>query len=98
MVEYEVTITISNDILDDYLKWLKLHIVEMLELDGFEDAKYYLVDIQGKQVVCVRYFVKSKEILEAYIKNVAPKMRNSSKDKFKERVEISRRVLIEGDI
>jgi hypothetical protein len=98
MVEYEVTIKISNDILDDYLEWLKEHVKEMLQLEGFNDAKFYLVDVQDKKIVCVRYFVESKEVLENYIKNVAPLMRNKFKPEFENKFEISRRVLVEGDI
>lgn len=98
MVEYEVTITISKDILDDYLDWLKEHVSDMLAIDGFEDAKFYLVEVQEKHVACVRYIVKSKEVLENYIQNIAPTMRSSYKEEFEDKFEIKRRVLTKGDI
>jgi quinol monooxygenase YgiN len=98
MVEYEVTITISSDILDEYIKWLKEHIEDMLKIDGFISSKYYRVDVLDKHIVCVRYLVQSKKHLQNYIDNQSKAMRSSFKEEFKDKFEISRRVLVEGDI
>ncbi len=98
MVEYEVTITISSDILAEYTAWLKSHIEEMLLVDGFMSAKYFKVDVLDKHIVCVRYLVESKSKLENYISMKSKEMRSSTKEEFSGKFEISRRILIEGDI
>ena len=98
MVEYEVTITVEKEIFDDYMVWLKEHISEMLKLEGFKDASFYHVDVLNSQVICVRYEVESRELLEGYIKNQAQRMRAQSNQNFVGKYSISRRILFKGDI
>ncbi|OUR97893.1 hypothetical protein A9Q84_06770 [Halobacteriovorax marinus] len=98
MVEYEVTINVQEEIFDAYMIWLKDHIKEMLTIEGFSDAKYYNVDVANEKIVCVRYFVESKELLQKYLDETSKKMRKSYKNEFENKFSISRRILNEGDI
>jgi len=98
MVEYEVTIKVQNEIYKNYLIWLKEHIQEMLKVEGFISAKYYTVDVLGENIVCVRYLVESKEMLQKYITETSKNMRGSYKIEFENKFKISRRILHEGDI
>lgn len=98
MIEYEVTIQIETDILDEYLVWLKGHIKEMLKIEGITDAKIFKVEVLGEKVICIRYLFDSKTSLDNYLLHIAPSMQNQVSENLKGKYKISRRVLIEGDI
>ncbi|WP_127717549.1 DUF4286 family protein [Halobacteriovorax sp. HLS] len=98
MIEYEVTIQIETDVLDQYLKWLKEHINEMLKVKGISDAKIFNVEVLEQKVICIRYLFDSKVSLDNYLLNIAPSMRSKVSENLKGKYKISRRVLIEGDI
>lgn len=105
MVIYEVNITVDNSIFQKYLAWLKQHLIEMLEIDGFCDVRTYIVesnnDIKNntrtKQIV-VNYKVESLQKLQNYLDHVAARMRSSTKDLFGDHISITRRVLVNTDL
>jgi len=37
MIVYEVNLQIDSEVADEYAKWLKPHIEQILELEGFDE-------------------------------------------------------------
>ena len=91
MIIYEVNITIHESIYNSYLKWLKLHIKEMLKNPGFLNSKLY--KIKTENIVCVHYFVDNINSLNDYLINNAKVMRKKGNNIFKDKIIINRRVL-----
>lgn len=91
---YEVNIKIPSQIKDDYLSWLKHHIDEILQIDGFLSASFFEDEShEGYLQYCVQYQVLSQEKLDHYLKDFAPKMRSDGVQKFGTKVKITRRIL-----
>jgi len=87
---YEVTSSVTQTIADEYLGWLRKHVQEMLQVDGFEKAHIHQSD-QGGFVV--HYHVSTYNALEQYFSKQAPMMRQQGKDRFGDALTISRRIL-----
>lgn len=91
MVLYEVNIKVDSSIFQEYMSWLKLHLLEMLKIDGFKTARNF-IDIDSNEVV-VHYEIESEEKLENYFNKQAAAMRKGTIDKFGDKIAITRRVL-----
>jgi hypothetical protein len=100
MIAYEVNIQVPISIYNDYLIWLKDHIGKMLTFKGFIKHTLYIAKSKDANDVnlCVHYYIKSIKYYDLYIQNNSKKMRNNNVDKFIDKINISRRVLIETDI
>ena len=92
MLIYEVNIEPEDSIREEFLLWLKEHIREMLEIDGFEKAQTYFE--QNSKTIIVHYYVSSQSDLDIYINKKAPLMRAQGQNLFKDQLKIQRRVLI----
>lgn len=90
---YEVNIQVESEIYEDYLLWLKHHIDDMLQLDGFEKASIYASDKPNFAEIVVHYFLKSHQDLENYFKHHAEEMRIHAKELFGNQFLITRRIL-----
>lgn len=79
MIIYNVTLNIHQTIHDQWLQWMQTkHIYEVLATKKFISAKLVkvLVDEEmGGTTYAVQYYCKSKEILEQYYQENAPKLR-----------------------
>ena len=97
MLIYEVNLTVNSDVANEYRTWLQAHIEELLEIDGFHAAKLYQRDSDeaGGDGECwtVHYFLESREALNNYFDNCAPKMREDGLKRFGGRFSATRRVL-----
>lgn len=91
MIEYEVTLDISDIDREAYKIWLDTYTNETRELPGFIDVKCSITKVLDQYFACLRYIVKDKTVLENFIK---------SKEKTFSKVEnsIRKRVLEKGDI
>jgi hypothetical protein len=87
MYIYNVTTNIDNSIKDEWLKWMKeKHIPEMLATGKFSQAKMSKVLIEeemGGITYSVQYTTDSKETLQEYYDDYAPKLRGESLKLFK---------------
>ena len=97
MITYEVNIKIMESVYLEYIHWLKLHIKEMLNFDGFIDHQlfYHHPDIEDKSYrnIVVHYRVDCIENLEKYFSISAPNMRKQAQLQFENKFTITRRIL-----
>ncbi|WP_372653699.1 hypothetical protein [Halobacteriovorax sp.] len=91
MIEYEVTLDITDIDRDAYKLWLNTYTLETRQLPGFIDVKCSITKVVDQYFACLRYIVKDKKVLEDFI---------NTKEKTFSKVEnsIKKRVLVEGDI
>jgi len=98
MIIYEVNIQVAKKIYTNYIKWLDLHILEMLHFDGFFQSKKFLDKKHSNNqymYISVHYYLKSIEHLDNYLNNNAKTMRIMSNKIFKNNIKITRKVLHE---
>ncbi len=89
---YEVTAIVSEDILHDYLSWLKPHLERMLDFDGFLDADTFENTENPCEITSV-YRVRDRKAIEAYTAGPAQEVRAEADQRFGEKLRISRRIL-----
>jgi hypothetical protein len=87
---YEVTLSVPQTITDEYLGWLRNHVSEILQLEGFMDAKIYQIN---PETFVVHYHVATYNALIKYFEQQAPALRQQGIDRFGDLVAISRRIL-----
>ena len=96
MITYEVNITVSNSIMDDYISWLVPHVQDMLLMDGFVGAtwsKEVRTSEPDRSILVVNYQVEDIDKLDNYFEHNAASMRNAIPEKFMGKFTIIRRVL-----
>ena len=97
MIIYEVNIKISSQIYNEYISWLESHIVLMMQHKGFIKYKKYTVDSDSSinKEVCMHYYIENMELFNHYLSKNSYAMRNNvALEKFKEKLSITRRVLL----
>jgi len=108
MFFYEVNLTVTSDIINEYAAWLREHVREMLDIDGFEAAAWYERsddaetipdgdDVQGTRYWTIQYQVRDREALQAYFDDQADAMRAAGA-KYADDVEVTRRILQQRNI
>ncbi|WP_159799880.1 DUF4286 family protein [Flavobacterium sp. MK4S-17] len=79
MIIYNVTINIDDSVHEQWLRWMQeKHIPEMLGTGMFTEAKMVkvlIVEESGGTTYSVQFFTESKEKLEQYYNDFAPRMR-----------------------
>lgn len=79
MIIYNVTINIDESVHDKWLAWMMdEHIPAVMDTGKFFKAKIVkvlIVEEMGGSTYSVQYFAESKEKLEAYYKEDAPRLR-----------------------
>ena len=89
MIIYNVTVNIDESIHDDWLKWIKEHIPQVLATGRFSDAKLTKVLVEedmGGITYSVQYRAKSREDLDNYYKIDAPRLRGEGLSKFSDKM------------
>ena len=89
MIIYNVTSNIDESIHDEWLIWIKEHIPQVLASGKFENATLarVLVDEDMWSVTyAVQYRTNSREALEAYYKDDAPRLRFEALKRFGDKV------------
>ena len=91
MIIYNVTSNIDESIHNQWLTWMKEeHIPQVLATGKFEKATLSRVLVEedmGGVTYAVQYITNTREALEAYYKENAPKLRNDVFKKFGEMVD-----------
>ena len=99
-VIYEVSVDLESAIADDYRRWLRQHVAQMLALPGFVSAQVFDVlepASDGRVACCVHYRVRDATALADYLRDHATRMRNEGAARFGDRFRASRRVLRESN-
>ena len=92
---YEVTLDIETGRAAEFDAWLKQHVQAMLALPGFQDARILRPEAPDPGSVrrVVQYTLGSREELDRYVAEQAPRMRAEGVKRFGEAMKASRRVL-----
>ena len=89
MIIYNVTANIDNSIHDQWLKWIKEHIPQVLATGKFEKATLSKVLVEeeiGGHTYSVQYRSYSREALDAYYREDAEKMRTEGLKLFADKM------------
>lgn len=97
MMIYQVHLAIDPAIFNDFTFWLKQHVQEMLQFEGFQVAKILSKvdpDTQHHTIkhLTVQYEIASKASLENYFAQHAARMRKKGLDAFGNRFSASREI------
>ena len=95
MICYQVNLQVLDTSRnEELLNWLRRHIDEMLQFDGFERAQLMLdIESNPSNFISIEYFVKDRQKLEDYFNNHTSKMRQEGINLFSGTFEASRRIL-----
>ncbi len=94
MYIYNVTINIDESVHEQWLSWMqKTHIPEMMATGKFTQAKMcrvMVVEEMGGFTYSVQYSVNSKEILQKYYQEDAPRLRQDGMQLFDDKMLVFR--------
>jgi hypothetical protein len=94
MYIYNVTINIDESVHEQWLAWMqKTHIPEMMATGKFTQAKMcrvLIVEEMGGFTYSVQYSVNSKEILQKYYQEDAPRLRQDGLQLFSDKMLVFR--------
>jgi hypothetical protein len=100
-VIYEVNLEIEAEIERDFSLWLKDHIHEILQFEGFVQAKWFTRNPEDenkpKNLIfwTIHYYLKDRKSLENYFEKHASRMRQEGMDHFGKQFKSNRRILEE---
>jgi hypothetical protein len=90
MIIYNVTINVDESIHQNWLLWMKnKHIQEVLDTKKFQSArlvKVLIVEEMGGTTYSVQYFTDSREKLDAYYLEDAPRLREEGLRLFGDKI------------
>ena len=90
MIIYNVTANIEESIHDEWLIWIKEHIPQVLGTGKFDKATLTKVlveeDMGGGLTYSIQYRSYSREALDAFYKEDAPKFREEALKKFADKM------------
>ena len=94
-VVYEVNLAVDAGAAEAYAAWLRPHIAEVVESDGFVSAELFVVESDDTTVLrwCVQYRVESRAALDAYLAGPAAAFRADGEARFGGQFTATRRVL-----
>ncbi len=94
MVIYEVNLNIQATIMDKFITWLKHHMSDVLQLDGFIQATTFKEQNDDESLqLCIHYQTKDMQSLQNYFDHHATAMRQEGIDLFGNQFSATRRVL-----
>lgn len=89
MIIYNVTVNVDESVHQEWLKWIKEHIPQVLATGKFTEAKFTKVLVEeemGGTTYSVQYRAKSREALDSYYKHDAEGLRSEGLSKFADKV------------
>ncbi|MBT8272238.1 MAG: DUF4286 family protein [Bacteroidia bacterium] len=89
MYIYNVTVNVDDSIHDDWLRWIKEHIPQVLSTGRFKEAKLTKVLVEeemGGTTYSVQYRANSRQDLDDYYKYDAERMRNDGQARFADKM------------
>lgn len=95
MILYEVNLTIANEVFNQYMAWLRPHIQEMLNFEGFIKADIYEnAEQEGdKTTIVAAYYVNNLDNLQRYLSEMSASMRADGIKRFGDKCVVTRRIL-----
>ena len=73
MIVYEVNLQIDSIAADEYAEWLGPHIEQILDIEGFHNAEWFVCDSEDDKVNCTnRYQLDKTDSLKNYQQNQPP--------------------------
>ena len=97
MLVYEVNLSVDAEVADAFAAWLPGHVAELLALPGFLSADIFRVEEPaagaGEVGLSVRYRLRDRDALEAYLRDHAARLRADGTARFGGRFQATRRVL-----
>ena len=95
-VTYQVNVKVQKEISEKYYLWLTNHIKEIMTINGFLSANLSKLEDSSDintESYCVNYILESREKLENYFINFAPKMRQEGIDRFGNKFSAERKIM-----
>ncbi|TVZ56411.1 uncharacterized protein DUF4286 [Lutibacter sp. Hel_I_33_5] len=89
MYIYNVTVNIEESVHEEWLAWMQDHISEVLNTGKFISAKLTQVLVEedmGGITYSIQYTANSREDLDEYYKEDAPKLRSEGMKKFADKM------------
>ena len=89
MYIYNVTTNIDATMHDEWLNWIKTHIIKVLNTGKFTSAKLTEVLVEeemGGKTYSVQYAASTREDLENYYKFNAPKLQSEGLKRFADKM------------
>lgn len=93
MIIYNITANIDQSIHDEWLKWIKEHIPQVLATGKFTEAKLTKVLVEeemGGTSYSIQFRAKSREALESYYSQDAEGLRQEGLKRFADKMLIFR--------
>ncbi len=85
MIIYNVTVSIDEDIHEEWVSWMKsIHIPEVLGTGMFVESRFTRVigEEEGGKTYSIQYLCESMDIYEKYQSDFAPDLQKSHNDKY----------------
>ncbi len=95
MIIYEVNLSISGEIKEDFLKWLPSHVEELLALPGFDSA-YSFTQLEPSSTnfnMVIQYHLEDLKSLNSYFDQNAERLKQQTFDRFGNSFTANRRIL-----
>ena len=89
MFIYNVTTNIDATVHDEWLNWIKTHIIKVLNTGKFTSAKLTEVLVEeemGGKTYSIQYAANTREDLENYYKFNAPKLQSEGLKRFADKM------------
>jgi hypothetical protein len=96
MIIYNVTISVDNDIHEEWLAWMKeVHIPEVMRKGIFKEHRMMKVlsDEDTGQTYSIQYSCDSMEDYEKYRQQFAPELQQKTKDRYQNKFVAFRTLL-----
>jgi len=97
MVIYEVNLAVAPSVEESYRTWLRAHIHEILELEGFQSARWFQpeppVREDGWVLHTVQYELASRDALQVYFDSHADRIRSDGLERVGDDFSATRRIL-----
>jgi hypothetical protein len=96
MIIYNVTVNIDNDVLDDWLHWMKtVHVPDVVATGCFTDGNIFkiMVDEQQGTSYSIQYKAKSMDDVNRYLETFAPSLREQHTARYKDKFVAFRTLL-----
>jgi len=86
MIVYNISMKVSSEIQDEWLKWQKEeHIPEIMASGYFTEYKFFQLlehDDPGSSTYIIQYYAPSFSEYEKYLKEIAPHLRKKTLSKW----------------
>jgi hypothetical protein len=74
LIVYEVNLQIDSIAADEYAEWLGPHIEQILNIEGFHKAEWFVCDSEDDKVNwSIRYYLDSRELSEEVCTSFNPR-------------------------